>query len=149
MLGTKLRNSLPVLALAPLLLGTAPDLFAQYNGRDGGWRGPRSGAGSPYARPGTYRTNPVDTSLRDLQSIFSRARVDNHEANHFRKAIDKLIQFDERARRGKFDRGKLDDAIDNMEHLARADQLHPRDRARIREDMFALRTIRNRGDWRF
>jgi hypothetical protein len=148
------------MVLAPFLFAAAPVLIAhddddrrdrgRYDDRygNGGWRGPVSRGGSPYAAPGYRRGNPVEVSLRDLQSIRSRSRVDDHESRHFRRAIEELLQFDERARRGKFDRGSLDDAIDNMEHLADARQIHPRDRDRLREDLFALRALRSRGDWR-
>jgi len=153
MLATKLRTLLPTMVLAPLIVAGAPGLIAddrdgRYDDRrgNGGWRGPASQGAIPYARP-SYgpRGNAVHSALRDLQSIASRARVDKHEANHFRRAIEELAQFDERARRGRFDEDSLKDAINNIEHLVQADQVHPRDRARLREDLFALRALRSGG----
>ncbi|MEZ5356135.1 MAG: hypothetical protein R2762_26160 [Bryobacteraceae bacterium] len=133
------------MVLAPVFLTAAPGLLARDGDRyDGDRRFNSRYASRSY---GT-RANPVRVALTDLQAIGSRARVDNHEAKHFRRAIEELAQFDERARRGRFDRGSLNDAIGNMEHLAQADQLHPRDRARLRQDLYALRGLRAQGSWR-
>jgi len=108
--------------------------------------------GGDYRRDMTYgnggRTaygNPVTGAMRDLENIFRRARVDQHEAGHFRRALRELDEFDQRARRGQFDRGSLDSAIDNMRDLARADQLHPRDRQVIGRRVQELRSLREGG----
>ncbi|HPT27384.1 MAG TPA: hypothetical protein PLZ95_13270 [Bryobacteraceae bacterium] len=92
--------------------------------------------------------NPVTAALRDLENVFDRARVDSHEASHFRRALRELHEFDQRAARGRFDHGSLDRAMDNMEDLARADQLHPRDRQLIARRLDDLRYFSNRGAWR-
>jgi hypothetical protein len=101
--------------------------------------------------PARYeRWNPVERSIRDLQAIYSRARVDRHEADHFRRAIGELSEFQRRAARGDFDRKRLDRALDNMDHLADARQLHPRDRAVVRSHMRELENLRasaHRGRW--
>ncbi len=104
----------------------------------------RDGYANSYGRE-SYRGSPVTAAMRDLEMIFRRARVDNHEANHFRRALNELADFDRDARRGRFDRGSLDSALDNMGDLARADQLHPRDRQIIRQRMNDLAYLRNRG----
>jgi hypothetical protein len=91
-----------------------------------------------------YDRNPVDGALRDLTQIFRRTRVDNHEAEHFRDALRALDNFRDRAARGRYDRGALDRAIDNMRDLARADQLHPRDRRIIASRVEDLRYLRDR-----
>lgn len=87
--------------------------------------------------------NPVNRALRDLQMIYSRANVDRHESEHFRRAIHELNEFQRRAADGRFDYGRLDRAIDNMADLAKADQLHPRHRSMLREDLFELRNFRS------
>ena len=95
------------------------------------------------ARGGAYGRSPVDRTLRDLQAIWSRSRVDRHESNHFREAIEDLRDFAERASRGRFDRGRLSSAIGNLDHLAQAHQIHPRDRAALRDHLFALQQLRD------
>jgi hypothetical protein len=144
-----LKSRIPLM-LAPLLLGALPLASAHDdNDRGNGWRRPavRGGYGygySSYQRGG----GAVVNALRDLNSIAARARVDSHERDHFRKAIRELSEFHDRAQRGRFDRGSLDSAIDNMEHLAAAHQLHPRDRAVIHQDLQTLRILRSQGGWR-
>ncbi|MEX2264816.1 MAG: hypothetical protein WD696_22875 [Bryobacteraceae bacterium] len=102
----------------------------------------RGGYQGAYGRQ-SPRGNPVMAARRDLEMVFRRARVDNHEANHFRRALRELAEFDQNAARRRFDRGSLDRAIDNMADLAKADQLHPRDRQLIRLRTDDLRYFRN------
>lgn len=89
--------------------------------------------------------SPVTFMLRDIENIARRSRVDRHEANHFREAFEDLRAFDVRMQRGQFDRGKLNGAIHNLEHLAQADQLHPRDRAVLRGHLSQLYRMRSGG----
>lgn len=122
-------------------------------GRDGAYGNGGYGNGG-YGRDGSYgaygrqsgRGNPVTAAMRDLDMVYRRARVDGHEADHFRRALRELADFDQNAARGRFDRGSLDSAIDNMAHLAQADRLHPRDRQVIRQRMDDLRYVRNAGE---
>lgn len=99
-------------------------------------------------RPQYRSGNPVTAAMRDLEFVFRRSRVDNHEANHFRRALRELADFDRNARRGRFDRGSLDRAMDNMADLAQADQLHPRDRQLIARRLQELNYLRGRAGWR-
>lgn len=89
--------------------------------------------------------DPIGQSLRDVQYVWSRARVDGHERDHFRKVVESLQRFQDRASRGKFDRGQLDRAIDNLEHLAQADQIHPQGRQMLRQRLYDLRSFREDG----
>lgn len=96
-----------------------------------------------------YRSgNPVTAAMQDLEMVFRRSRVDHHEADHFRRALRELADFDRNARRGRFDRGSLESAMDNMDDLARADQLHPRDRQLIARRLQELHYFRGRAGWR-
>ena len=80
--------------------------------------------------------------LADLNMAASNARVDGHERRHFDEAAQKLHEFEGRWAQGKFDTGKLDKAIQNLEHLADADQLRGRDRDMLARDMEDLRQFR-------
>ncbi len=123
------------------------------NPRNPGYGYGRDDRGYDYDRDSNYRNNsrqypggdPVTTAMRELEYVFRRARVGNHEANHFRRALRELAEFDQRAARGRFDRGNLDRAIDNMADLAHAEQLHPRDRQLIGRLLEDLRYFRERG----
>jgi len=83
--------------------------------------------------------------LADLNRAAAGARLDSHERNHFDEAAGKLQEFEARWARGKFDTGKLDKAIQSLEHLANADRVRGRDRymlARDREDLRRFRASR-------
>lgn len=129
--------------MAALAVGLATEAAAQGPwsrdwSRDDGY----SRDGGRYGRGG----DPVDGAIRELTSIFRRARVDRHEANHFQRAIAELDRFRAHAARGQFHREHLDRAIDDMRDLAQADQLHPRDRQVIGARIQDLRWVRNRGN---
>lgn len=81
--------------------------------------------------------------LADLNMAASNARLDGHERKHFDEAAQKLQEFEDRWAQGKFDTGKLDKAIQNLEHLADADRVSGRDRDMLARDMQDLRQFRS------
>lgn len=95
----------------------------------GGWRRPSA--------------SPVQRVVADLDRIQGRSRVDKHERDHFNKARQELYRFEERWRDGRFDSGRLDKAMDNIEHLARSRQIHPRDRSVLAQDLRTLGQLRS------
>ena len=97
--------------------------------------------------PGIYgrSADPVNQTLRDVQHVWSRSRVDGHERSHFRKVVESLQDFQNRAARGHFDRGRLDSAIDNLGDLAQSDQIHPQGRHLLRQRLYDLRSFREDG----
>ena len=136
------RITLAVLILAASAVSTLAD--------DRWGRGGQPGYGNDRYSYGTSdgryrRVDPVNATLRDLRSVWSRNRVDHHEAGHFRNASEALDRFQHQASRGRFDRGQLDRAIDNLKDLAQADQIHPRDRQVLRSRLFELRAMREDG----
>ncbi len=132
-----------------LVLGTMLMAAAVAHGDDRdrrGYGGYDNRGGYGYRGESTYRSGgPVMAAARDLREIYSRARVDGHEADHFRKAINALEEFDERARRGRFEGKLLDRALDTMSHLADARQLHPKAREVVRMRMRDLERMESRG----
>lgn len=114
----------------------------------------RRGPYGPYRdnRPyqnGRYGRNAgsiIDQVQYDIQRAAANSRVDGHERKHFDNAIDNLRKFQDRWTQGKFDQGRLDKAIDNLQHLVDADQVRGRDRSVLAQDLDALRDFRaNRG----
>ena len=95
--------------------------------------------------PRRHQADPVSQTLRDVQYVWSRSRVDGHESGHFRKVVDSLQRFQDQASRGRFDRGRLDRAIDNLDDLAQADQIHPESRRLLRQRLHDLRGLREGG----
>ncbi len=121
-----------------MMLGVAAFAHdANSRGYGAGQSGYGGGYGAGYSTRGV-RYSPVTDAIRDLNSIWSRSRVDNHEADHFRRAIAELDAFRDRAARGHLDRGLLNRALGNMDHLASARQLHPKAREAVRRHMISL-----------
>ncbi len=96
-----------------------------------------------------YRQSPVDRVLSDLNQAESRAYLDGHERKHFNDAARSLQQFQERWARGKFDNGKLEKAIRNMEHLAQADRVSGWDRDMLARDINELQQFRAGGGYSY
>jgi hypothetical protein len=129
---------LPVLVLTAALIvpGFARDRDDDY------YRGGRSNGG--WQR---FGSSPVRAALRDLEVIGSRGRLSGHDRDHVRDGIERLRRFDDRLRAGRWDSGAIDKGIENVKHLAEADRLNPRDRAVLRDHLYALRDFRaNRGN---
>ena len=80
-------------------------------------------------------------------AIEARARVDRHEENHIRRAVQELSEFQNRRQRGQFDRNSLNDALHHLRDLAQADQLHPRDRRIIAAHLNELYRLREGGNF--
>jgi hypothetical protein len=134
-----------------LTAALAVPVFAQYRDDDYNRRGSRGRGGYGYGdRNGSWQRfggSPVRDAIRDLQAIGSRARVDSHERDHFRDGVRHLMRFEDRLRSGRWDGDALDDAIEDIQDLSQADQLNPRDRSILRQDLHALRNFRaNRGN---
>ena len=101
----------------------------------------------PYAY-GRNTGSLINQVMSDISRAASYARVDGHERRHFDDAIQKLREFQDRWAQGKFDQHKLDKAIEDLQHLANAAQLRPRDRDMLANDLVALRDFRaNRGQY--
>lgn len=144
-----MRNQLLLAAVITVMAAALPAAAQRPYGPPGwrGGRGPGPGGYSySYGRtPARY--NPVAAAQRDLEMIFRRSRVDSHEANHFRRALQELDDFHRNTARGRFDHHSMERALDNMADLARADQLHPRDRQIIRARMDDLSDFLRGGRW--
>ena len=92
-----------------------------------------------------YGQNPnalIGRVMSDLDRAARSGYLDGHERHHFEEAARKLQEFQERWARGKFDNGKLDRAIENLQHLANADRVRGRDRQMLAQDADALRQFR-------
>ncbi len=127
-----------------LLLTSAVALLAGCAGaqyRDPYYRGPRPDG---YSRGGL-----IGRVLSDLDSARSYARLDRHERGHFEHARRDLLVFQDHYARGRFDKDRLDGAIENIHHLVDSDQVHPRNRRLLARDVESLRDFRaSRGGYR-
>jgi hypothetical protein len=87
----------------------------------------------------------IERVLADLDRAAENARLDRHERKHFEEASRQLEQFEDRRMQGKFDKGKIHEAIEELDHLVKADRVSWRDReilARDREDLRQLSSSR-------
>ncbi len=113
------------------------------------------GCGDSY---GQYRgrggIGVVQRAMSDLDRARSYRFVDGHERRHIESARHNLERFMVNWNRGRFDKDRLDGAIEDLNDLARADQVHPRERMMFARDRDALRDFRATGGgrvraWRF
>jgi len=92
-----------------------------------------------------YRGDLVGRVINDLSQAGSRGWMENHDRKHLERAWRDLDRFQEKLSRGRFDHGRLDSAIGNLEHVVRADRVDPRTRGRLARDLQELRAFRARG----
>jgi hypothetical protein len=86
----------------------------------------------------------IDSIQNDISRIGQRSAWDGWAVKQFSQAVENLERFQLEAARGKFDRGRLDRAIDNLNRLLTAPELHPRDKQRIAFHRDELRYFRAR-----
>jgi hypothetical protein len=151
MMMTRIRNRNTWMA-ALLALVSASAVFGQWRRNDdpyyGGGRGRGGYGGYGRSDDGRYYNNGPGILSRvrsDLSNLRSLRYADGHERNHYRHAMEALDKFERKFREGKWDRGQLDKAIENVSHLADARQIHPNDRYILQRDVNALREFRSRG----
>jgi hypothetical protein len=140
-----------IICCGVLAVGASAQNGPQYG--DPYYRGDRSDRGG-YSQPaygygyGSNQQFLVNRVMTDLDQAARRARLDEHEVNHFNEVARSLQDFQSKWARGKFDSGKLDKAIHNLEHLAEADRVRGRDREMLARDLYDLREFRaSRGRW--
>lgn len=95
----------------------------------------------------SYRSEQrfIDSIQQDLSRIGQRAAWDRWAVKRFAEANDNLERFQLEAARGRFNRGRLDRAIRNLNQLLTAPELHPMDKRRIANHRDNLIRYRNRG----
>jgi hypothetical protein len=118
--------------------GRRPD--GPYNGGDNRYDPYYSGQSGP-----ANRGDLIDRVLSDLDRSEGFNR-DGRNRKEYERARQDLLRFRENLARGKFDRGRLDSAIKNVERLANSRWMSQREREMLSRDTYALRDFRsNRG----
>lgn len=87
---------------------------------------------------------PVNRTIHDLKRLAQRTDLysSGRERSRFDNAIRHLSEFDNRYDRGHFDRGKLDDAIGDVQHVIDHNPLDERARRILWNDLSSLRAFR-------
>jgi hypothetical protein len=91
----------------------------------------------------TYRS-PADQAIRHLERIASYESrwASGHERERLDHAMRHLSEFEERYERGHFDRGRLDDAIADVQHVVDHNPLDSNARRVLVDDLARLRAFR-------
>ncbi len=79
----------------------------------------------------------------DLQRAADFIRNNDKERDRYHEVQRRLSDFDRDLTRGKFDKGKLDQAIDDLKDVVNNNTLESHDRDALRDDLAALRTLRD------
>jgi hypothetical protein len=79
----------------------------------------------------------------DLQRAEDFTRNNQKERVRYENVQHHLSEFDRDLRRDHFDKGKLDDAIDNLKDVVKKNTLEGHDRDALAADLSDLRTLRD------
>jgi hypothetical protein len=79
----------------------------------------------------------------DLQRAADFTRNNEKERSRYENVQHHLSEFDRELRRDHFDKGKLDDSIDNLKDVVRNNTLESHDRDSLATDLSDLRTLRD------
>jgi hypothetical protein len=79
----------------------------------------------------------------DLQRAADFSRSNQKERSRYENVQHHLSEFDRELRRDHFDKGKLDDSIDNLKDVVKNNTLESRDRDSLATDLSDLRTLRD------
>lgn len=121
-----------------LIAGTASAQYRDGYGQGRGYYPERYGRYDRY--PGT---GPVNRALADIRD--TRFGWDSHGVRkHLDRAERDLLRFEDRWSRGRFDRGALDGAIENLADAVNSRGLAPRERDVLSRDLWSLRDFRSR-----
>ena len=85
----------------------------------------------------------VDRVMADLEHAADFTRNNEKERERYSNVQHHLSEFDRELRRGNFDKGKLDAAIDDLKNVVKNNTLGPRERDALASDLSDLRTLRD------
>jgi hypothetical protein len=79
----------------------------------------------------------------DLQRAADFTRNNEKERERYHNVQNHLSEFDREVRWGKFDKDKLDAAIDDLKNVVKNNTLESHDRDELAKDLSDLRTLRD------
>jgi hypothetical protein len=99
-----------------------------------------------YAQGGRYDTarELVDRVQHNLRRAEHFTPPNEKEKERYHNAQHHLSEFDQKLREGKFDKDKLDGAIDDMKNVVEHNTLSAEDRDTLSRDLHELRELRER-----
>ena len=88
----------------------------------------------------------VSQSNHDLSQISEIATMSGREREPYDNALHHLSEFDQGLAHSRFDKGKLDDAINDIDNVCKNNTLAPGERDVLLGDLRRLRDLR--ADWK-
>jgi hypothetical protein len=93
----------------------------------------------PYEREQSW---PANQAIADLKSISAHNTYNPREMERYDNAMTHLSQFAEKMHMGRFDRGKLDRSIDDVQGILTKNPMDGRARDILNRDLGELRRLR-------
>ena len=90
----------------------------------------------------THARDLVGKVQNDLERAAEFTRSKEKESDRYRNVQKRLSDFDRDLSRGKFDKGKLDEAIEDLKSVTKNNTLEAHDRDSLMADLEALRELR-------
>jgi hypothetical protein len=95
----------------------------------------------PYAYEREQRW-PADQAIADLKAVSAHNTYNPREMERYDNAMTHLSQFAEKMHQGRFDRGKLDHGIGDMQSILNKNPMDGRARDILNRDLNELRRLR-------
>jgi len=86
--------------------------------------------------------NLVARIQQDLERAAEFTRANDKERDRYKNVQRKLSEFDRELHRGKFDKDKLDDVIEDLNSVVKHNTLETHDRDALSQDLEDLRVLR-------
>src|SRR5690349_7617030 len=109
------------------------------------FRGPYGDPYPPSRERGGYDSGAVNRVIGHIDRAEWGRYLSHGDRKHLESARRDLFRFQDDWMRGRFDRGRLDNAIGHLNHVANSYQLPPRERDMLMRDVYELRDFRERG----
>lgn len=88
----------------------------------------------------------VSQATDDLRKIRHLDSLSAKERERYDNALKHLSEFDQDLSKSKYEKGKLDEAIDDIDNVCKNNALGPEERDALQADLRALRSLRS--DWK-
>jgi hypothetical protein len=85
---------------------------------------------------------PADQTIADLKAISAHNTYNLHEMERYDHAMTHLSEFAEKLHQGRFDRGRLDHGIGDLESILNKNPMDGRARDILNHDLGELRRLR-------
>lgn len=96
-----------------------------------------------YAQNGNDARTLVGRTQDDVRRASSYANVNRKEHERYNNALKRLSTFDRHLTKGKFDKGKLNQVVEDLKNILDHNTLSTNDRDALMQDIAQLRQLRS------